>query len=87
MLSLAPRMPQKGDLDILSNYFKDLMYVYLSPTGQTIAELDFIYVLRMGFHSRRHVEHGRAFNCWFIDLAILCIIEHLSFRFKRHTTS
>ena len=34
---------QKGDLDILSNYFKHLMYVYLSPTGQTIAELDFIH--------------------------------------------
>jgi hypothetical protein len=32
--------PQKGDLDTLSKYFKYLMYVYLSPTGQTISELD-----------------------------------------------
>ena len=61
VLSLAPRMPQKGDLDILSNYFIYLMYVYLSPTGQTIAKIN-LFVLRMSFHSRRHVEHGRAFN-------------------------
>lgn len=78
---------KKGDLDILSNYFNYLMYVYFSPTGQTIAELDFIFILRMSLHSRRHVEHGRAFNSSFIDLAALCVIEHFSFRCKRRMTS
>ena len=42
--SLSPRMPlQKGDMDILPNYFNYLMYVYFSPTGQTIAKLDIIH--------------------------------------------